>query len=296
MATETQDDVVEQPAAESQESVAAQEAAFEAGFASVRGDEPPTQEAAPAESDDKPAVQTEAQPKEATPEPAAVLAGMTEDQIKALLVKAGEVDGLKAETETRVRQVFGKLGELNSLVQQLQKSRSESTGVKLDPSKLTRLNTEFPEMAQMLAADLAEALAASPAGQASVDPAQVDQLVSSRLSDLEEKLQHQMEMRWLSRTHKDWQSVVGSSDFRLWKDNVLAKDEAARLDESWDAEFIGGKLSEFKDWKEKSTRTATNKQKRLEAALTPQGAGASGPTAMTEEDAFLAGWKAVRGG
>jgi hypothetical protein len=281
--------------AQTQETEAQQEAAFAAGFAEARGDEPPAEAPAAESKTEAEETQTEAAQTEEPAKPQPVLAGLTEEEIKSLLAKAGEVDGIKAETDQRVRQVFGKLGEINALVQQLQQSRSQSTGVKLAPEGLKRLHAEFPEMAQMLVEDLNEALAGTSQAAATVDPTAVDTLVTERLTTLEEKLSAEMEKRWLKRQHKDWEQVVASTDFKLWKDNVLPKAEAEQLATSWDADYIAEKLTDFKDWKAKAAAATQNKQKRLEAAITPQGAGSTGQNSLNEDEAFLAGFKAVRG-
>lgn len=220
--------------------------AFEAGFAQARGEEPP---APKSETEEK---AEEQQPEEKAPEAKAeeppLIAGLTETQLRDLLAKANRVDTIEQETNTRLRQAFGKLGEINSLVQQLQQTRGNAVSVK----GLKRLSEEFPEMAKMLEEDLNEALTGAGAAPA-FDQSKIDDLVSTRLTEVEDKVTKEMEKRWLSRQHKDWKEQVASADFNLWKDNVLPKEEAAVLDESWDADFVAEKLTEFKAWKDRKS-------------------------------------------
>lgn len=297
MTTEATEPQVEQVQEQHQETAVSDDAAFAAGFAQARGEEPPAAELEEQQTD-TPTEETQ----QAAPEPQAVLAGLTEDQLKALLAKAGEVDAVKADFEQRVRQAFGKIGEVNSevkaLVQRMEQGRGN--GVKLNADSLKRMHGEFPEMAEMLAQDLSDAFAGQGGGQ--VDPAAIDKIVTERLSAKEAEIERKIEKRFLKRAHPTWEQDVVSDDFRLWKDNVLPKDQAALLDNSWDSDFVGEKLTEWKAWKVKTAearevkeRTKEVKQNRLAAAVAPQGAASGGPPTINEDDAFMRGFKAVRG-
>lgn len=273
---------------EQQADVAQEDAAMEAAFAEARGDEPPAAveaEQSPETGEQQPEPGEEAQPEES---PQVLIAGLTEDQLKAAILKAGQVD----ELNTQLRKAFGRMGELQGHIQQL---RQGGGGVKLTADKLKRLSSEFPEMAEMIAEDLSEALQGS-GGGAAFDPAQMDQFVTERLTASETKIHQEMEKRWLTRQHKDWQTVVNSDDFGLWVQNVLPKEEAAALGNSWDAEFISDKLSEFKSWRDAGTpnRSKENKQKRLEAAVAPTGNRGEPNATMSEDDAMEQAFRAAR--
>lgn len=275
--------------------VSQQDLAMEAAFAEARGDEPPAEEPkaagepAPAESEQQPDAQVDEQQPAEEAQPPVLIAGLTEDQLKAALLKVGQVDELNGQ----LRKAFGRMGELQGHIQQLQKSGSG--GVKLSADKLKRLSSEFPEMAQMIAEDLSEALGSG--GGPAFDPSQVDQLVSERLTAAEEKIQKEMEKRWLTRQHKDWQQVVASDDFNLWVQNVLTEEEAEQFVNSWDAEYVSEKLSEFKRWNQQSIdakRSKEEKQKRLESAVTPSGTRSEPNATMTEDEAMDAAYRASR--
>lgn len=269
---------------------------MQSAFAEARGEEPPASvDPAPApEAAAGPEAEQEAQqadPVEQKQEET-LLAGLNEEQIKNLFNKVGTVDELNG----RIEKVFSKLGEFNRTIGELKQHAQSSSGVKLSADKLKRLSSEFPEMAQMIAEDLSEALQGAGGSQApAFDPSQVDQLVSDRLSAVEKKINEEMEKRWLKRQHRDWESVVQSDDFNLWKDNVLPKDEADQLNGSWDADYISEKLTDFKSWRDKAKQSKETKQKRLEAAIAPKGEAAGHGSAMDEEAAMAAAFKAVRG-
>ncbi len=270
--TEQQTPEVEQPQAEAAAPVQSDDAAFEAGFNQAQGIETPEPEVKP----------------EPEPEPK-LIAGMTEDQLKELLAKAAEVDKLREQQS----KVFGSLGSLKQSVDSLRNQpRPSVTGVTLTKEKLARMHKAFPEMAEMIAEDLNGVLS----GGAAADPAQFEQLVETKLNErlqqTQQAMQQQFEAKVLTVLHPDWKAVVPSQEFVQWKQS-LDPEVQAELDNSWDAEFIGSKLTEFKDWKTKLATSQASKQRRLEAAITPK--GSANPPAPTDEDAFMAGFKQARG-
>jgi hypothetical protein len=274
-------------AVENQEVEVVDEAAFAAGFDETRGEEPPVESQASEE------VQvTEEEPPVAEEPQQTLIAGLTEEQVKSLLLKAGEVDKLS----DRIEKAFGKHGEAMRAIQQLQQQRSG--GVQLNASALKRLSSEFPEMAEMLASDLSEAFAGQSGGaaQPSFDPELIEQHLQGRVADVRAGLEQDMEKRLLKREHRDWETVVTSDDFKLWKDNVLPPEDSAKLGASWDSDFISEKLDEFKAWRNKSSVSKENKQKRLESAVTPRGGSGQPSTIQSEEEAFASAFKHARGG
>lgn len=240
---------------EEQEAAPEQDAAFLEGFDSAQG-----VEAAP------------------VPEVAKLFGKYTEAEVLALLEKVGEVDKLKE----REAKVFGTLG---SYKQQLDQLRSQPAAKKFD-AKLDRMSAEYPEMAEALREDLVGLQGSS------FDPEAVERIVTERL----EAASKVNETKLLSVMHPDWKTIPSSNEFTQWR-GTLSPQELQIVDESWDALSVGNSLSTFKAWKSQATQAAQAKQSRqnrLEAAVTPKG-GQKPPPAQTENDAFLAGWKSVRG-
>lgn len=257
------------------------DAAFEQGFAEARGEESPT-----TESHEEPVSQEESQETEEAqeaqeePQEEQLYAGLTESQLKAQLARVAELDEMKQQ----VRQAFGKIGELNAKLQQAQTAKAT-----LSPGQLKRLASEFPEMAALLEEDLGSLSV----GGNQFDPSPLVNELHATKQQFEEAKQEQ-EKKLLSIAHRDWQTVVASDDFTLWK-QTLPSEERQTLDTSWDALYIADKISEFKEWRGKAQTSKQQKTKRLEAAVTPQGITKAGPSAINDDDAFLAGFKAVRG-
>lgn len=278
-------------------------AAFAEAFAKTRGEEIPQEaapepQAAPDQSEDPTEATTEPPPaKGASEEEPHVIPGLglTEEELKAAILKANEVDSVKAHTE----KAFGKIGEVFKKLQALeQRNQAMPSGgqVKLTSESFKRMHTQWPEMAADLAQDLNEALVNVNGSvlAAAFDPSEVERIVAERVSETEKKLNQAVERRLLTRSHPDWEEVVTSSDFALWKQNVLKEEERATLNTSWDADFIGKKIDKFLSWKDKSQQSRTNKQKRLEAAIQPTG-GVVPTSTLSEEDAFVSSFNSARG-
>lgn len=257
-----------------QEEVVQDDSGFDAGFAEARGDESPTEPEQVAEEHvEEPVVEAEPVPEQPQE---SLIAGLTEEQVKNLLLKAGQVDELSGQ----LRKAFGRMGEFNNEIQQLR----QRGGVKLSADKFKRLGEQYPELAEALAEDLSGALEAPSSGPA-FDINGFSNAVEQRLSAQQATLNQEIEKRLLTRAHRDWADVVRSNDFQLWAANVLPKEDSTKLAETWDADFISDKLDEFKSFREQSTKTQQSKQKRLEAAVAPKG-GAPTQAIQTEEEAF----------
>lgn len=217
------------------------------------------------------------------PEPPKLIAGFTEDQVKDLLAKAAEVDKLKE----REAKVFGTLGSLKQSIDAIRSQPQAPQGsqaVKLNGA-LKRLSAEFPEMAAMLSEDLNEALQGSGGAPGGMD--------SQALNDRLEHAGKTMELKMLSMAHRNWQRDVMTPEFEQWK-GTLPPDELQIVKDSWDAVAVSAALDKFKEWKSAATQAKQSRQSRLEAAITPRGNKQPTPV-MSEDDAFLAGFKSVRG-
>lgn len=269
--------------------------AFEAGFAEASGAEvvPPT-EPKPAEA---PVVEQASEPEqeEVIPE-----FGLTPSAIRARLAKVDEVDRLRQEmqqlTMHRDRQ-YGVIGEMKQRMQQLQEMKPAQPSVRLTAGNLKRLQGEYPELAELLAQDLSEAVSLGGAAPSvGMDSQQIERMLAQRTAEVERRAQDgtmkQVQELLLARDHPDWKAVAASSDFSLWKANLDPR-ERTMLDSSWDSSVISSAISAFKGWRDKQTERVSSKKQRLERAIQPNGVYANSDTAG-EADAFMAGFNAVR--
>lgn len=277
---------------EIQEAVQEDDAAFAAGFAEARGDEPVESEPEVVEEVTQEVVE-EPQPEE-QPAPPVVAAGLTDEQLTALLARLPKVDEIETTYGKRFEQVYGKFGEMQRTINEL-KGKSGGEPVRLTPEGLKRMHAEFPEMAQMLAEDLSEVIRVQ--GGTSFDPSMVEPLLQERENKIRAEVQQQadqkMEQKLLTLRHRDWQNVVASDEFAVWQQTLPAEDQNA-LNNTWDSLYLGDKLDEFKEWRDRSKQVVQERQNRLQAAVTPQGLPSQGAPVQNDDDAFLAGWKAAR--
>lgn len=269
--------------------------AFEAGFAEASGAEVvPPAEPKPAEA---PVVEQTSEPEqeEVIPE-----FGLTPSAIRARLAKVDEVDQLRQEmqqlTMHRDRQ-YGVIGEMKQRMQQLQEMKPAQPSVHLTAGNLKRLQGEYPELAELLAQDLSEAVSLGGAAPSvGMDSQQIEQMLAQRTAEVERRAQDgtmkQVQELLLARDHPDWKAVAASSDFSLWKANLDPR-ERTMLDSSWDSGVISSAISAFKGWRDKQTERVSSKKQRLERAIQPNGVYANSDTAG-EADAFMAGFNAVR--
>lgn len=242
---------------------ASDDAAFEQGFNAAQGieDQPP---AAEPEKEEPPAY--------------------TPEMVKELM---DTVQTLKQ----REAKVFGTIGALKQQIDALKSQpQTPQKAFSLQADGLKRLKAEFPELAELIAADLTESMQT---GQAQVDPSQMTQLVEQAVSERLENKSREFEAKLLTAMHPDWRAVVKTPEFATWKQSIPEEDRD-QFDNSWDAEYLSGKFSEFKDWKSKAVQQTQSRQNRLENAITPRG-GAKLPPPPSDDEAFAAGFISVRG-
>lgn len=258
----------------------AEEAAFTAGFndEEAPGDEPATA-----------VEETTAATDEPTDDAAmeAQIEALTPDQIKVLLAKAQELDALKESTDTRLRQVFGRLGEVGGVLKQLQQTRGHKMVVPADGLK--HLAAEFPTLAEHLKTDLDELFGQLGPVPAIPDQEAMDELLKPRFETAMSEVEKLVERRLLKRAHPDWQQVVEQPEFETWR-AALPPEEAEAVLSSFDADFLADKLTAYKAWRKQRADAAKAKQERLARAVSPQGGQSRQVTHadLDEEAAFVA--------
>lgn len=240
-----------------------EDAAFQEGFAEVRAD------------------------PSAEPEPPKLFAGYTEEQLRDFVGKAQEID----EMRKREAKVFGTLGSLKQGMDALRnqhRQQPQATALHLDASKFTRLQEQFPELADMLSQDLSDALKGH-GGGGSADSQAMERMVDERL----DRTSKGYETKLLSVMHPDWRKVAQAPEFQAWTAQQ-APDVQQVVRDGWDAIAVGEALSAYKQWNNKAVQAKQSRQSRLESGMTPRGNTQMAP-AMSEADAFEQGFRSVRG-
>lgn len=212
------------------------------------------------------------------------------DDWAAMNERVAGIDALKADLQREQSKVFGKVGEMNRLIQQMQQANQQRTGdSQLTAANMRRLTEAgYGDLAEMLAEDLR----GMPIGS-QIDPSMIDARWQEKFAPQLEQIEQRHEKKLLRIQHRDWESVVQSAPFNEWK-ATLPPGQREQLDNTWDSEVIASYLDAFKA-RQTAAAPAQAKQKpsvakRLEAAITPQGSPNQGKPALTEADAFRAGF------
>lgn len=234
----------------------AEESAFEAGFNGT--DITPV---APEETGETPEVKSEPTPE---PQVAEAPKALTEADMKAALDLFGSRFG------GHLDKVFGTLGEVKQKIKELESLKEKATGI--SPKARERLSNEFPELAGLLF-DTEDA-ASAPAIPAVETPKKEEEVVQPPPGNEVMSPEQIVERRLLKRDHPDWESVVQTPAFIAWTD-TLAQADRDRIRETWDADYVSEKLTEFKakmkELGESQAQNNQNKKTRLDAAVVPRG-------------------------
>jgi hypothetical protein len=279
---------------------AAMNAEFEKGFHTERGEETPEPAVAPEpEVAPEPAVAATPEPEVKVEPTTPALAGLTEEQITTALARV-------SQQQATIDKLGGRIGHLIQQVEQLKSTPRTVAEQRSFDLKLTRLTENFPELAEILREDLkdmgpGEAPAAAAAGP-TFTAEDVDKIVTEKLNAFQHQQERAMEVKVLGSAHPDWEQVIKTPQFAIWRDNVIA--DGKELMESENAAFISRKLTEFKDWAKATIVTApapaaaapaqSNRQRLANAVLPRTAAAQPAQGPATEEDAFIAAFKAER--
>lgn len=284
------------------EDLAAEDAAFAEAFNTERGEAhepaPPAEEVPPPAEEVSPPAE-EVPPVETESAAPAVIAGLTEEQVAAALARV-------SQQQSTIDKLGGRLGALMQQVEKLKEQPRTAAEQRSFDLKLERLQESFPELAEMLREDLKGFTGTpGPAGEQqqvqTFTAEDVDKIVTSKLQTFQRQQEIGFEVRALGAAHPDWQDVIKTPQFALWRDNVIA--DGNELMSSENAQFISRKLTEFKDWV-KSTTSPTHQQApapaprqtntRLANAVLPKGVTTPVVGPVTEEDAFASAFNKER--
>lgn len=219
--------------------------------------------------------------KEETP-PAVVETPATEAAPTAPSPKADDFDA-----KLEMRKLHGRIGALNDQLQQALKTKeTEGKPAVLTSRELTRLKSEYPEMAELLEGDIAEVLAGL--SQKAPDPKEFEALVARGVQSEMARFREET----VSDRHENWKSDlwVGepgtqrTPEYEAWR-KTMTEEQANAIESSDNPHFVIRKLDEFYAWKGKTAKAEADKQDRLKAALTPQGTTRAGPQTMSDEEA-----------
>lgn len=249
-------------------------ASLNAGFSKVRGEETP-----PAKEPEAKVVEEVVPVEEAEPEVA-----------QAPAPEPDEIEKFKGETTKSIEKIYGKFGEIQRTIQQLQAKPVASEPVD-NTEAVAKMKEEFPELAELLIPVIA--------GR-SVPSTNVDEVVNQRVSEALKQQELVIEQRLLRRDHPDVREVLASERFTEWM-RVQPETKQKELSTTRDSDVLSQGLTEFKKWRDAADTTAKaaseahrRKQARLEGAITPTGVPVSRPSKLPDEAGLSVGFNRVR--
>lgn len=253
-----------------------EEAAFLAGFNGTKEqEEPPEKPPEPEKKEEAAPTQEEA--------PAPAFAGFTEAEIRSLFAKVGEFDAIKDQ----LAKAHGKIGELNrTLMESKQATTPTPSAPAVEPDD--ELETDYPEFAQIAEKRARKVLAEAMASKGETPDYQ------AMIQQATREVRTEMEIRLMDVMQPGWKDVVSSDDFKAWE--AVQTDEVRRMFASTEsAAELSAILGSYKDWTAKAKGHAQRNKNRLEAAVMPDGVPSKTTPALSDDDAFMAGFRAVRG-
>lgn len=326
-------DVVDQEEVEQEltpEQEAAETAAFEAAFNGARSNTGRAEGTLENDAEGKPLVKEEAaKPNEedtakaeadAQAEAAAKAAAdaaaeenapvaVTKSELAALRAVAGQVATLQDELRRSNDSTAGRIGSLKQTLDAVKEQAKQ--GIKPSALHLKRLTEEFPQLGEMLKADLEEAFGpgeAAPAAAADA-PAQDEGKeagapapaaapeVDPLANPVVQKQLQALEMKIVEGVHPDWRNLKATPEFATWRNNLPAAAQQL-LGSTWDSNVLKDAFADFKSWNTRRLAAAdANKQrdKRMADAIPATAGTQAAATAVDDDDAFLSGFKRAKG-
>lgn len=188
------------------------------------------------------------------------------------------------------------------LQRQLEETRSQSTkrAVNFKGLKFEKLQSEFPELAELLIADLESAQDVSPIPEQDEPVAKTAAPdIEERLSKFEEQLALKQAMVELSAAHPDWRETAGfnvnDTGVIQWNDMrfgnwvaTLPHDAQKEVLNAADATVISGYLTQYKETIAKPKKATSNSNKaNLDATVLPVTKTSTGKRVLNEEEEMM---------
>lgn len=209
-------------------------------------------------------------------------------ELEKLLGELPDLSKKQEMTQSQLRSLSGKIGEINRTLTRLQETATTPTQLKLSKESFKRLAVDFPEIAEQLAEDLS-GITLPVKGEAGTTD--VEALVEKRVNDALDAQAKALERRLLKSMHSDYETVTRSQDWVDWT-KTLPQEEQVQLAESWDADYIGEKLTAFKAQRAEQETAKQQRTEKLKRAIGPKTTRpAAKAAALTEEDGFNLAFK-----
>lgn len=243
------------------------------------------------------------EPKPAPKAPVAKFVQITQEQFDSLQAAAGKTTAI----EGQLSKAFGTIGDMQQIVRKLQSATPAGQPVEMPKTAFAKLRKDFPELADLMADDMADLLkgmrgTATPetAAATAPDPEALSKLVSATTIKLE--------VEALEDAHPKWREIVGAVDsegrhdpnnaYRKW----LATQDAtyqAKINSTNSSTVIARSIDKFMASKKaapvrvapKTNPKAAARLNRIRGAVQPRGDGGQPAPAKTADDDFREGFR-----
>lgn len=272
-----------------QEEVQANDPSVEAAFAASFNDQP-IESVAVSEVKEEPKAEVKEEPKAEVVQEAAPTAPthvvLTPAEIAELRATASKVH----EFEDALRKTQGRMGALNDQLKQTMKAKeADGKPATLTAMELKKTREEFPELAESIRADLQEYFANQQGGNPEDTEARIEARLAKQREELaKEAIAERQEI--LMEDHPDAKEIINSQVFLSWVNELPAREREV-LQNTNSPYILSKKLTAFKSWHDAESAKANQeaqakakKQERLDAAITPKGAGRSSQPTLSERE------------
>lgn len=285
-------DVVEEPVVEETPDTAEQvaeptSAEAEAELAAGFGDEPgvvttePTGESLPAAEI--------IDPLETTPETVAESTALEPEFVQFTKAERQQLlddaAALKAALGQLEGKAFGKMGELQRTIKQMQEATPKGQAIEISADDFKELSDQFPEVAGMQIAGLTRVLSKLKGTGPAVDP---DAIRAS--------IREELALDILDADVEGWRETVNSDGYKSWL-AAQSADYQALMNTTEKPSDIKKSLKSFAAAQAAKPKTkapaadpAALRRQRMEAAVVAPSAGGGGPQGKTATDHFLDGF------
>lgn len=200
------------------------------------------------------------------------------------------------DTQAEFRKLHGRIGDLNSQLQQALKAKEEAgKPATATPLELKRLKEQYPDLAGFLQEDLAESLTSL--APKAADPNEIKGLIDqgvaqgvarqmAKLRDAQVTAAHE---HWKTDLYADLKTGTKTAEYQAWL-KTMPDAEAKAFEDSTNPYLVINKLNQFYDWKGKEAKAKTEKDERLKAAITPKGVPRAGQQTMSDDEALAKGF------
>jgi len=225
---------------------------------------------------------------------------VTEDEWAEVTAKAKELDEVRSEQRKTADKVFGKIGDVERVLKDLQSKTPQGLTVDVTDDIVADLKAEFPEIGEGVLKALRNFAGKVPgtAAVATVDAEAVTRAVVAET--------HRLQAEALSEEFPEWKQITapGDTEYRKWL-TTQPPEYQERLNTTGSATVVARSIRQFQeaaavaakakaetDAKAKASDEAASKRKaRLAEAVTERGQGGHAP-GKTEDDEFNEGFNA----